>query len=255
MKGFLSYIPGNSPLHRMNPLIKLLLALVICAACFITSNHFYLLALIALTVGLGAVGGIHRAVLKTLTKLLKLGCVLLILQIFFIRDGRVLLSLPPGLIITDAGLKFSLLLSLRLVAATLPLTLMLQATQISDLTREMVSKLRIPYRYVFAFTTALRFIPVLSEEMAGIMQAQTARGVEFDGGLIRKIRLLLPMTVPLLVSSVQRIEQSAISAELRGFHLRGRVSGFKRYPLRAPDLCALALCALVLVGGFLIPGL
>ena len=127
----------------------------------------------------------------------------------FIRDGRVLFTVSLlKITVTDSGVYFSLLLVLRLMAATLPLTIMLSVTQMSDLTNVLVSKLRIPYKYAFAIITVIRFIPVFSSEMNGIIEVQTARGVEFDTkNIFRKIGLIIPMYVPLLISSVKKISK------------------------------------------------
>ena len=83
-------------------------------------------------------------------------------------------------------------------------------------------------------------------DMAGIMEAQTARGVEFDGSFAKKVRLMIPLCVPLLVSSVRKTNSAAIAAEVRGFNLRTRTSGYKDYPLHREDFVALAVCVLVL---------
>ena len=127
----------------------------------------------------------------------------------FIRDGRVMFTVSLlKITVTDSGVYFSLLLVLRLMAATLPLTIMLSVTQMSDLTNVLVSKLRIPYKYAFAIITVIRFIPVFSSEMNGIIEVQTARGVEFDTkNIFRKIGLIIPMCVPLLISSVKKISK------------------------------------------------
>ena len=79
------------------------------------------------------------------------------------------------------------------------------------------------------------------------IEAQKARGVEFDTkNPLRKLRLILPLCVPLLVSSVGRIEQNAMAAEVRGFYLRDRQSGFKQYPFATRDgLVTILLVALV----------
>ena len=79
--------------------------------------------------------------------------------------------------------------------------------------------------------------------MNAIMEAQTARGVEYDTrNPIRKLQLMLPLCVPLLVSSVGRTEATALAAEQRGFYLRTRESSYRRYPLVARDWAVLALC-------------
>jgi energy-coupling factor transport system permease protein len=112
-----------------------------------------------------------------------------------------------------------------------------------DISNVLNRYLRIPYKYTFALTTAMRFIPLFSDEMAGIMEAQIARGVEFDTkNFFKKIALLLPLCVPLLISSVRRIEGGAISAELRGFNFRTPASAYKRYGFGAGDAGILLLC-------------
>ena len=70
---------------------------------------------------------------------------------------------------------------------------------------------------------------------------ETARGVEFDaGGIVRKVRLMVPLCVPLLVSSVRKTNSAAIAAEVRGFNLRTATSGYKEYPFVAADVAAMA---------------
>ena len=224
MKGMLQYIHGDTILHKAPPLLKLLIAIAICAACFATRSLLILLALIVLDVILGFIGSIGRQTLRTLISLCKFSSFIFILQIFFVTQGNALVTLPLGSRITDEVLRFSAMICMRLIGATLPLTVMLTLTRLPDLTRQLVKVLHIPYKYAFAFTTAIRFSPILARDMAAVIEAQTARGVELDGNFIKKMRLLLPLCVPLLVSSIRKIEAGAISAELRGFHLRGKKS-------------------------------
>lgn len=236
MRGFLDYSPGDSFLHRLNPLTKLLLSLFLCVACFCSGSAAFCLAIIAVNLLFAASAGIMPRALAMLRVLIKFCVFLFVIQVLFIRDGRPLLSLPAGIVITDAGVKFSLLLALRLIGSTLPLAMMLSVTKMIDLSNVLVGKLRIPYKYAFALTTAIRFIPVFADEMSGIMEAQTARGVEFDtGGVCKKVRLILPLCVPLLITSVKKIESAAISAELRGFNNRSKDSGYKQYPFSVAD--------------------
>jgi energy-coupling factor transport system permease protein len=101
-------------------------------------------------------------------------------------------------------------------------------------------------------TTAIRFIPLFADEMAAIIDAQVARGVDFDTrNFFKKIKLLLPLCVPLLISSVRRVEGGAISAELRGFNFRNPRSGYKRYPFSSRDIVALLALAAVIAGAVL----
>ncbi len=248
MKGILEYSQGETYIHKLNPLSKMLIAFLLCLSCFASSNIFCTIGIIAVNLFIAYLAGIIGRAFSLLATLLKIGIVLFLLQVFFIRSGNILLNLPFNLYITDIGLKFSIMLVLRLVGATMPLVIILTVTRMSDITNVMVQKLHIPYKYTFAFITALRFIPIFENEMTGIIEAQTARGVEFDTkNPVKKLKLLLPLCVPLLISSVKRIEGSAISAELRGFNLRRKDSGYKTYGFVVLDYFAILLSILILL--------
>jgi energy-coupling factor transport system permease protein len=203
--------------------------------------------IILLNIAMAAVAGILSRALSMLRTLVKFCTFLFLIQIFFIREGTVLLSLPFNVYVTDKGFIFSLMMALRLIGATLPLALMLSITKMNDLSNVLVGTAGIPYKYAFSLTTAIRFIPVFTAEMAGIMEAQTARGVAFDTkNILKKIGLIFPLCVPLLITSVRKIEGAAISAELRGFNCRKRESGYKNYPFKTADI-AVSLFGLSLI--------
>lgn len=247
MKGMLEYSQGDTVIHKLNPLTKMLLAFLFCLSSFLSSYILMAVGIILLNIVIAHIAGIVKKAVSLLSTLLKIGIVLFLLQVFFIRSGNIILNLPLNIYITDTGLAFSVLLVLRLVGATMPLVLMLTVTRMSDLTNVFVQKLHIPFKYTFAFVTALRFIPIFENEMNGIMEAQTARGVEFDTkNPIKKLKLVLPLCVPLLISSVKRIEGSAISAELRGFNVRQKNSGYKKYYFKGLDYAVMLLAAATL---------
>lgn len=248
MKGLIEYNAGESFLHKCNPLAKIITAFLMCMGCFVCDSVIYVLCVISLTVFMGYSAGVGKRITKTLISLLKLGLILFIMQIFFIREGNIILEFPFNIAVTDKGIHFCVLLALRISAATLPLVLMLMTTKITDISGSLVKKLHVPYKYAFALTTALRFIPVFANEMSDIIEAQTARGVEFDTkNPFKKIGLILPLCVPLLISSVKRIDDSSISARLRGFSLRTCETGSKSYPVRLRD--AMMICAALFTAG------
>jgi len=247
MKGFLDYVPGKSFLHKLNPLTKLIIALCICISCFISLNHYFLVAVIVMNLALSACAGILERSFSIFKGLVKMSVFLLIIQLLLVRRGNIVLDLPLGLIITDQGISSSLLVVLKLISATMPLAVMLSCTQLNDLSNVLVTKLFIPYKYAFALTTAIRFIPVFTSEMAGIIEAQTSRGVEFDTkNVFKKMKLILPLCVPLLMTSVKKTESSAISAEVRGFYLRTRKSCYKSYPMRLNDFAGIVFSAVII---------
>ena len=238
MINVIDYVPGSTLLHRLNPVTKLGVAAAIIAATFLADTYALLLGLLVLSFGLAAYAGVPGRLASLLKLLVPLAVVMLLLQLLFVRTGDVLW----GFVTTD-GLVTGSKVCLRLLGVALPLILMLTVTKLTDLANACVEVLHVPYRYAFTFTTALRFVPVFSQEMNAIMEAQTARGVQYDTkNPFKKLQLMLPLCVPLLVSSVGRTDATALAAEQRGFYLRTRKSSYKRYPLRAADLAALALC-------------
>ena len=141
----------------------------------------------------------------------------------------------------------------NLVRRLILLALVLAVTPINDLTNSLVQVLHVPYPYAFTLSTAIRFIPQFLEEMSGIMEAQTARGVAFDQAKgLKKFSMMLPLCAPLLISSVRRSDQTAIAAEVRGFRLRTRSSGYKQYPFTSLDLGTVLFCALLIAGAILL---
>lgn len=252
MKGFLDYKPGDTVLHRLDPLTKLFLSICICASCFLAESPAFLAFLIGCDLLLGALGGVFGRAAGMLKGLLKLSAFLFVLQVLFVRSGNPLLSLPP-LVITDSGVLVGLRLVLRLIGATMPLALLLSVTQMSDLSGVLVQRLHVPYKYAFTLTTAIRFIPVFANSLSAIMEAQTARGVAFDTkNPFKKFGLILPLCMPLLISSVGRIHDTASAAEMRGFTLRTRESQSRRYTFGINDLFAALIAAALVAAGILL---
>ena len=245
MTSVIDYVPGNTLLHRLNPVTKLAVAAALIVATLLADTYPLLVGLIALTLALGAYAGALRRLASLLKVLVPLAVIMLALQTAVVRTGA-----PIAAWVTTDDLVTGSKACLRLLGVAMPLILMLSVTKKGDLANSCVEVLHVPYRYAFTFTTALRFVPVFSQEMTAIMEAQTARGVEYDTrNPFRKLRLMLPLCVPLLVSSVGKTDATALAAEQRGFYLRTRESCYKRYPLVARDWCALAACAaLVAVG-------
>ena len=246
MRGFLEYVPGDSLLHRMNPVAKLACALLIIFACFLTDNLVLLGAILVADFVLAA----HCGMLEQTTGLAKavagFSLVLALIALFTTPEGTQLIALPWGYIGTGSLLAVARIFE-RLLACAIPLFLTFYVTKINDISNSLVKICHVPYKYAFVFMSTVHFIPVFMNDMAGIMEAQTARGVEFDGGFVKRLRLMVPLCVPLLVSSVRKTNSAAIAAEVRGFSLRTRESGYKEYPFSRMDVVAMIACAALLV--------
>lgn len=247
MVNVIDYVPGNTLLHCLNPVTKLAIAAAIIIATFLAQTYSMLIVLLALTFGLGFYAHSVSKLISLLKLLIPIAIIMLLLQTAFVRDGTLVIWW-----MTDVGLITGSKACLRLLGVALPLILMLSVTKLNDLANACVEVLHIPYPYAFTFTTALRFIPVFSQEMNSIMEAQTARGVEFDTkNPFKKFQLMLPLAIPLLVTSVGKTDGTALAAEERGFYLRTCESSFKHYPMKTADYIVLALCVgLVVLGAF-----
>lgn len=260
MKGFLDYLPGSSVLHKMHPLIKIFVSILICAASFCSSNPFYLLGVILFNVLLAITGngkikkgnGLLQRTLGILRGLIKMSIFLFILQVLVIRQGEAILTFG-SFSITELAIQKALFLVLRLMGATLPLSILISVTNLNDLSNTMVKYLHIPYKYAFTFTSAIRFIPIFSIEMGAIIESQQARGVDFEvKNPFKKFGMILPLCFPLLISSVRKIESTATAAELRGFYLRTRACCTKSYKAGLHDIVFLLLGAALLAGGIIL---
>lgn len=238
----LQYQPGDSFLHRLNPLTKLAAAFLYGAACIVSGNVFLVTALILLMLLIAATAGLGARAVKLTRNLLILGLFMFVIQLFFVRSGDPLLRVGSMTVVTTGGLTSALLLSLRVVAAMLPLMLLFAITEVSDLCGALVKKLHVPYRYAFIVTTAFRFVPLFTSEFHDIENAQRSRGVEYDTrNIVKKVQLVAPLFVPLLTSSLRKVDAGAVSAEMRGFNLRTYKSGYQQYPFHPADLAAVAV--------------
>lgn len=247
MLNVIDYVPGTTALHKLNPVSKLALAAAIIIATFLAQSWVALVGLLALTLGLGVYAGVQPRLISLLKLLVPIAAIMFVLQLAFVRGGQDIWGF-----VTTEGLATGGRACLRLVGIALPLVLMLTVTKLTDLANACVKVLHVPYTYAFTFTTALRFVPVFTQEMNAIMEAQTARGVEFDTkNPFKKMTLMLPVCIPLLVTSVGKTDAIALAAEQRGFYLRTRESSYKRYPLRALDAAALACCVAIVALGAL----
>ena len=258
MKGFLDYLQGDSILHKMHPLTKLFVAALLCASAFVTSDFFYLLGIILFDILLGFVGegktgsGLFKRTLGIFRGLLKMSLFLFVLQILVIRRGDIIIPLGPKFGFTDVGIRNGLLLVMRLTGATLPLSVLISVINLNDLSNTMVKELHIPYKYAFTFTSAIRFIPVFSSEMSGIIESQKARGVDFDiKNPFKKLGMILPLCFPLLMGAVRKIEFTAKAAELRGFYFRTRQSCTRVYKHHLCDYL-FALVGLAILAGAIV---
>lgn len=240
MNGSLDRAEG-SLVARLNPVVRFVGALAFAAACFCAESPALLGLLLAVGFFLAALAGVLRKSASVALATAAFSALLALVQLLTVSEGEFLVGLPWGYIGTGSVQAAASTVA-RLVAAAVPLYVVLSATDPTDLSNAAVKVLHVPYRYAFTFSSAIRFVPLFMDDMRGIVEAQTARGVRLDAaGPVRRLRLMVPLAVPLLVASVRKTNSAAIAAEVRGFNLRTRESGYKSYPLGAGDAAAAAV--------------
>ncbi|MCL2099969.1 MAG: energy-coupling factor transporter transmembrane protein EcfT [Oscillospiraceae bacterium] len=227
MKAVLQYVPGSSFFHVIHPVTKIIWAFFTGILCFICQNIWFLAVVALINLIIFFIGGIAREGRPVLKMFGIISFLILFFTVFFNREGGAVFEY--GIImITKAGIIQGFVMVFRMLGALLPISILIMVTPTNDLSLAFVRYFRVPYKYAFAVTATLRFIPMLTGEMEQIIQAQTARGCDLDrGGPIKKFGRIVPLSVPLLASSVKKTEHMAISLEVRGFGAEQRSSYHK----------------------------
>lgn len=252
------YFPGNSLLHRFDPRSKLLFTVLFIAAIFLCKGLVsYGITLLILLMMIGISKVQPRVFLKGMKPVVFIVVCTAILNLFY-TSGTVLWSW--GILkITEEGIwkaGFMVLRILMLIACTLLLTYTTSPILLTDGLEKLLrplKKLHFPvHELSMMMSIALRFIPTLIQETDKIISAQKARGADFDSGnLIQKAKALIPILIPLFISSFRRAEELAIAMECRCYHGdEGRTSLRQlRYAGRDYGLIvfSIALCAGIVV--------
>jgi energy-coupling factor transport system permease protein len=107
---------------------------------------------------------------------------------------------------------------------------------------------RVPYEFCFAFTTAVRFVPVLAEEAKTIMDAQKARGLELErGNFIQRVKNYIPILIPLIVNAIRRSLELAEAMESRAWGATEKRTNLYTLKMKRADYALIALTIVILM--------
>jgi len=218
------YQPGRSFLHRLYPLVKLAWLLFTTLWVFVVNSPWAVAAAVAFLLAAAAAAGLLRSLAQVRGARLFASTALLlaVLQVLFVHSGDTLLQLGP-LSITDDGVSAGIYVAGRFMSVILSSYLFVLTTEPSDLAYALM-RAGVPYRYGFAFITALRLVPIFEQEGRTVYHAQLARGVRYDTRSPRRfLTLARQFFLPLLVSALGKVDALAVSME-------GRCFG--KYPVR-----------------------
>ena len=246
------YFPGDTPAHKLDPRTKILLVILYIVALFQARS---LLTYAIMTVTFGLCARISKVGAKALLKGLKPVVIIVLFTGFlnlFFTPGEVIFQLG-FLRLTDAGVYNALRMVVRimlLITGTFLLTYTTSPIALTDALERMLNplkKVHVPvHELAMVMSIALRFIPTLIEETDKIMSAQKARGADFESGnLLQKAKALVPVLVPLFVSSFRRADELAVAMECRCYHGGGGRTRLHVLHFAGRDYLALTLgCAI-----------
>ena len=249
------HFPGNSPLHRMDPRSKLILTLAYIVMIFVSQNTLSILVSFAFLLFCYLISRIPlKMLVKSIKPILPIVLFTAILNIFFI-DGRVLVQWWIFKI-TEEGVRMAVLLAVRiilLIAGSSLLTYTTSPIALTDGLERLMSPLKrfhFPaHELAMMMTIALRFIPTLIEETDKIMSAQKARGADMDsGGLIKRVKSLIPILIPLFVSAFRRADELAVAMECRCYRGGDGRTRMRQLHFCAVDIWAAIFMALCIAG-------
>ncbi len=219
------YFPGKSLIHRLDSRVKIILTFVFIIFIFVASNFEGLLVMAALIFGILLLSGVPlKQYFKSLKAIFFVVIFTSVLNLFY-GGGETLWSW--GYVrITTGGVSNAIFITIRIVSLILfssVLTFTTSPTELTDALERIMKPLKVlhikVHEIAMMMTIALRFVPTLLEETDKIMSAQKARGADMEsGGLVQRIKALIPILIPLFVSSFRRAYDLAMAMECRCYH-------------------------------------
>lgn len=231
------YFPGDSVIHRLDPRTKITLSFMyIMVLFFVKTFSAYAMALIYLYTVMKIADIPFSMLFKGIKSLIFIIVLTLALNIFMI-EGETLFTIF-GLTASKEGLRYAIFMALRLILMVMGSAVMTLTTSPIRLTDglEKIMKplevIKVPAHEIsMMMTIALRFIPTLMEETQKIIKAQKARGANFEeGSIVKRAKALVPILIPLFISSFRRADELANAMEARLY--RGGNDRTKLNPLK-----------------------
>ena len=258
------YYPADSFVHKMDPRVKIVLSVAYIVAVFLVREFHFLgfaaaFAFILLTTLVARVP--FMKVLRSIKAIIFFVIFSSVLQILFNKEGTVLAKWWI-IEITNVGLLRAGFITLRIVLVvmgTALLTLTTTPVEIADGIESLLTPLKwikFPvHEFALIMSIALRFIPTLMDETDRIISAQKARGADFESGnIFKRIKALVPILIPLLISSFRRADELGDAMDARCYSgAKGRTK-YKKMRLTYRDLIGFALTGGLIAGVVLLNG-
>ena len=249
------YVPENSIVHRMDPRSKLIIVFLFVCIIFLANNTITYSVLTLYTVMLVMFSKVPiRFLYNGLKPILWLILFTLLLHVFLTKEGEVIFEFG-WLKVYEEGLRQGIFISVRfflLILVTSLLTLTTTPIEITDGIETLLGPLKrfkFPvHELALMMSISLRFIPTLMQETDKIMKAQIARGVEFTSGPIKeRVQAIVPLLIPLFISSFKRAEELAIAMEARGYRGGEGRTKYRQLKWKLSDTSMLVFLGLITI--------
>lgn len=191
-------------MERLVPITKIFITLLISAWAIFLKDWHYLLILALVELAFLAFTTILYKQRKAILGLAFFAAVLALIQ--WLVSGQ---------------WESAIVVGGRMLCMTLLFVMLLTTTKLQDLTATLVLQCKMPYTYAFMFTAALRFVPDFIAESRAVQEAQSCRGLSMEGNIFKKCKSYATVIQPLLLKSLSKSENMALSLELRGFGRKG----------------------------------
>lgn len=251
------YFPGNTLAHRLDPRTKLILTVLYIVSLFCAKGVVgYGLMILWLVTSVQTAKVKYKALVKGMKPVWFIIVFTAVLNLIYVK-GTPLVSIGK-FVIYEEGVRTAVYMILRialLIMGTFLLTYTTSPIRLTDGIESLLNplkKLHAPvHELAMMMAIALRFIPTLIEETDRIMSAQKARGADFtSGGIVKRIKALLPVLIPLFISAFRRAEELATAMECRCYRGGKGRTRMKILKLYARDW--MFLFAMAVLGGLVI---
>jgi energy-coupling factor transport system permease protein len=229
-----------SPIHNLDPRIKFIYVCAVFVSAILFGELLPLIALFLMQIPFVLLGGVQREWLRSLRGALFLAAIIFFTNFIFSFIGA-------GYVVLATNVEWAAAMTLRFIVLIESFSVFFLTTSPDHLGLAL-EQTRVPYEFSFAFTTAVRFVPVLAEEAQTIMDAQKARGLELEkGNFLKRIRNYVPVLIPLIVSAIRRSLELAEAMESRAWGATKKRTNLYVLKLHRGDFALLAMTIGVLV--------
>ena len=255
---FGQYFPTKSVIHRLDPRAKILIFIAYIVIIFCTFNYAALAVTAAFTLLFLALSKISpKFYFKSLKVIIFIVIFTSLLNLFY-GSGDPLWQW--GILkVTWNGIHRAVFVTVRIICLILAsscLTFTTSPTELTDAIERLMKPLKVVHfpvhEVAMMMSLALRFVPTLLEETDKIMQAQKARGADLEsGGLIKRVKALIPILIPLFVSAFRRAYDVATAMECRCYRGGAGRTRMKQIHMARRDVISFIAIALV-IGGVIV---